>query len=104
MAASGSREPDLGAVKLGASRTLVENELGKAKTTATLSDGGRIDTYEYTLGNEPSAGRAIGHGAADLLTFGIWEVIGTPIESANQGEVKRVRVTYGSDDKVKALE
>jgi hypothetical protein len=55
--------------------------------------------YSYELGNAPSAGRAIGHGVMDVLTLGLWEVVGTPIE-AFQGETRRLSVTYGADDRV----
>ena len=48
----------------------------------------RVDLYEYEIGNKPSAGRAIGHGVMDILTLGLWEIIGTPIEGF-QGEKKR---------------
>jgi hypothetical protein len=47
----------------------------------------------------PSAGRAIAHGAMDVLTFGIWEVVGTPIEGF-KGSKKRVQIIYGPDNKV----
>ena len=99
MALSGSDNPDLGAVKVGASRGEVEMHLGSPKNSATLADGGRTDIYEYEIGNEPSAARAIGHGAMDVMTLGLWEVIGTPIEGV-QGERYHATITYGSDDKV----
>ena len=54
-------------------------------------------SYEYEIGNEPSAGRAIGHGVMDVLTLGLWEVAGTPIEGM-QGEKKRLAVTYDDKD------
>jgi hypothetical protein len=73
--------------------------LGSPKSSITLENGRRADTYEYEIGNEPSAGRAIGHGAMDVLTLGLWEVVGTPIEGV-QGERYNATVTYGSDDKV----
>ena len=44
-------------------------------------EDGWIDTYLLVKGNESSAGRAIGHGVMDVLTLGLWEVIGTPIEA-----------------------
>jgi hypothetical protein len=99
MALSGSQKPDLGAVKIGSSRGEVEMHLGSPKSSLTLDDGRRADVYEYEIGNEPSAGRAIGHGAMDVLTFGVWEVVGTPIEGV-QGERYQATITYDRDEKV----
>jgi hypothetical protein len=99
MALSGSEKPDLGAIKVGSSRGEVELHLGNPKSSLGLEDGQYADTYEYEIGNEPSAGRAIGHGAMDILTFGLWEVVGTPIEGV-QGDRYRATITYDRDDKV----
>jgi Short C-terminal domain len=46
------------------------------------------------------AGRAMLHGVADVLTLGLWEVIGTPVESANDGDLTAYEVSYGKDDRV----
>jgi hypothetical protein len=99
MALSGSENPDLGAIKVGASRGEVELHLGTATKTAPLPDGGRADVYQYEIGNQPSAGRAIGHGVMDVLTLGIWEIVGTPIEAV-QGETYNATITYDESDKV----
>jgi hypothetical protein len=71
MALSGNEEPDLGAVKVGTSRGEVEMHLGNPEHSLTLEDGRRVDVYEYEIGNEPSTGRALGHGAMDVLTLGL---------------------------------
>jgi hypothetical protein len=99
MALSGSDNPDLGAIQVGSSRGEVEMHLGSPTDSTTLEDGRRADIYQYEIGNEPSAGRAIGHGAMDVLTLGLWEVVGTPIEGV-QGERYHATITYGPDDKV----
>jgi hypothetical protein len=99
MALSGSENPDLGAIKAGSSRGEIEMHLGSPKSSLALVDGRRTEIYEYEIGNEPSAGRAIGHGAMDVLTFGLWEVVGTPIEGV-QGERFQATITYDRDDKV----
>lgn len=96
MAMSGKKEPQLGAVRAGATRGEVELQLGHA-VEAHEENGRRVDIYEYEIGNEPSAGRAIGHGVMDVLTLGLWEVAGTPIEGM-QGEKKRLAVTYDDQD------
>jgi hypothetical protein len=99
MASSGSEKPDLGAIRVGPSRGEVELHLGSAVKTTPLPDGRRADVYQYEIGNEPSAGRAVGHGVMDVLTLGIWEIVGTPIEAV-QGETYSATITYDESDKV----
>ena len=99
MALSGNDEPDLGAINVGTTRGQVQMQLGSPTNSVTHEDGRRTDIYEYEMDNEPSAGRAIGHGVMDFLTLGAWEVIGTPIEGF-QGESYRATITYDRDDKV----
>jgi hypothetical protein len=99
MAMSGSENPDLGAVRVGATRGEVELHLGTAIKTTPLPDGRRADVYRYEIGNEPSAGRAVGHGVLDVLTLGIWEIVGTPIEAV-QGETYNATITYDEGDRV----
>lgn len=102
MALSGDENPDLGAVRVGATRGEVEMHLGSPVQSATLAGGRRADTYEYEIGDEPSAGRAIGHGVMDVLTLGLWEIVGTPIEGV-QGERYRATLTYGENDTVEDI-
>lgn len=100
MAAAGKREPNLSMITIGAHRAEVELQLGSPRTTVAHEGGDyRTDTYEYELGNEPSAGRAVAHGVMDLLTLGLWEVVGTPVE-AFRGEKRDIVITYSLDDRV----
>ena len=101
MAMSGKKQPELGAVRVGASRGEIELQLGSPVEIREVN-GKRVDIYEYEIGNEPSAGRAIGHGVMDVLTFGIWEVVGSPIEGF-QGDKKRLMITYNDDDTVASV-
>lgn len=102
MALSGKTHPDLGAVKVGASRGEVEMHLGTPVHSSSLQNGNRADIYEYEIGNEPSAGRAVGHAVMDVLTLGIWEVVGTPIEAV-QGEKYRATIIYDGNDRVNEI-
>ena len=99
MALSGDRNPDIGAVQVGSTRGEAEMQLGSPVRTSASQGGTRIDVYEYQIGNEPSAGRAIAHGAMDVLTFGLWEVAGAPIEAV-QGEKYEAHVTYDEQDRI----
>lgn len=103
MAASGDREPNLSAFGIGSTRGQVEQQLGAPKESITLPNGNREDTYRYVIGNESSPGRAVAHCVADILTLCIWEIFGTPIEASSQGEEKHIRITYGADNKVVAI-
>lgn len=75
-------------------------QLGPPVQTTTLADGSVVNKYNYEVGNDPSAGRAMGHAAMDVLTFGVWEIIGTPVEGF-QGEKYQATITYGPDGMVK---
>lgn len=102
MAMSGKEAPNLGMVQVGATRGELELTLGSPIDTVTLKNGNRMDVYEYEIGNAPSAGRAAGHAVMDLLTFGLWEIIGTPVE-AIQGDKKILNITYDKNDQVLAI-
>jgi len=102
MALSGEKEPNLGAFNVGSTRGEAELQLGSPVSSVTNPNGTRTDIYEYELGNEPSAGRAIGHGVMDILTLGLWEVVGTPIE-AFQVSKHRITIVYGKDDRIISL-
>ena len=99
MAMSGKATPDLGVLKQTASRGEVELQLGAPVATNTMENGHVLNVYEYEVGNDPSAGRALGHAAMDVLTLGIWEIVGTPIEGF-QGDKRQVQIEYDTADKV----
>lgn len=102
MAMSGKKDPNLGAFRVGSTRGEVELQLGSPMSTTSTVEGRRVDLYEYEIGNEPSGGRAIAHGVMDVLTLGLWEIIGTPIEGF-QGTKHRLTITYDNEDRVLAI-
>ena len=103
MALSGEETPDLSVVKVGALQDDVELQLGAPEAVDDLPDGMRKATYSYEVGNDPNAVRAIGHGALDVASVGLWEVIGTPIEYSI-GDERQVFITYDEAGKVTAIE
>ncbi len=102
MAMVGKKEPELNVVRNGATRGEIELQLGSPVEIQEF-DGKRFDIYEYEIGNNPSAGRAFGHGVMDFLTLGLWEFVGTPVEGV-QGQKKRLGVTYTKDDTVAKIQ
>lgn len=102
MALSGKEEPNTGAIKIGQHRDEVLLHLGQpTKTIAT--EEGRKDLFLLERGNAPSTGRAIGHAAMDVLTLGVWEIIGTPVEGFT-GEKFTVTIHFDQDDRVTKIE
>jgi TolB-like protein len=102
MAMSGKKSPNLGAIHVGATRWEVEVQLGSSQKTTSNPDGTRTDIYEYQVGNDPNTGRALVHGVLDILTLGIWEVVGTPIE-AMQGDTFNLLIKYDIEDKAESI-
>lgn len=102
MAISGQKDPDLAVLQKGCERATVESQLGPATSMSPNPDGSYSCTYDYEVGDEPSAGRAALHAGMDVLTLGIWEVFGTPLELM-QGTKYRAVATYGDDNKLQSL-
>ncbi|MDX1837047.1 hypothetical protein DIZ81_05070 [Legionella taurinensis] len=73
---------------------------------STLKNGQYLEIYRaQSRKSGLNYVRAAGHGALDVATLGIWEVAGTPIESAisnNRGYVV-ARVVYASKNADKAV-
>ena len=67
-----------------------------------IVDGNKYEIYTFTQGysGAAKAGRAISHGAADVFTLGLWEVVGTPTEGAFDGTEMAYEVKYDENDKV----
>lgn len=103
MALSGKETPDLAVVKVGAAKDDVDLQLGAPEQIEELDGGARKATYKYEVGNDPNAIRAIGHGALDVASVGLWEFIGTPIE-ASTGDEREVVITFDEDERVTRIE
>ena len=102
MAAAGKEQPNLAVCRIGASITDIERELGAPVRSRELPAGDQECIYEYELGNAPSPGRAAGHAALDVLTFGLWEVIGTPIEMIG-GSKYQLIVVYDVEGRAREI-
>ena len=105
MALSGNEQKDTSVFYQGAERSFVFAKVGMPDAAVQDKDGLWIDTYLIVKGNEPSAGRAIGHGVMDVLTLGLWEVIGTPIElAAGSEQHDRYVIYYDEDNRIHRVE
>lgn len=101
MAAKQPGKKDVSVLTNGTPRSLVVAELG-APVTSEHKEGRRVDVFSFTQGYSKGAkaGRAIFHGAADVFTLGLWEVVGTPTEASFDGRRISFEVRYDEDDKV----
>ena len=101
MAAHQPSRKDVKLFATGVPRNLVVGEVGAPVTTETKG-GKRVDVYAFTQGYSKAArvSRTIGHGAADVFTLGLWEVVGTPTEAAFNGTPVVYEVTYDASDRI----
>lgn len=104
-AANQPSQKDTTVLRSGISRDLIIAEFGAPISSEEYEDG-RKEIYSfiqgYSKGNK--AGRAFFHGAADVLTLGLWEIVGTPVEGSYNGKKMTVRVIYDSENIVKSAE
>ncbi|HVU88581.1 MAG TPA: hypothetical protein VHD36_14770 [Pirellulales bacterium] len=96
---------DLSVLSKGMARTHVIAELG-APVWSDERDGDIVDVFAFKQGYTKGvkAGRALIHGAADVATFGLWEVVGIPAESLADGTDVRVEVHYDNRQVVRSVE
>ena len=91
-------------VRVGSDRTDVISVLGTPKLTE-VTDGQRIDMFEFTSGhNQASKSRILLYAAGDFFTLGLSELVFWPLELAVlDGTEGRAVATYGSDNKVQTV-
>ncbi len=104
MAANQPDKKDVSVLQEGTYRGRVLAELGQPVSTEER-EGRRVDYFNFVQGysDGAKAGRAVFHAAADVVTLGLWEVLGTPIEAVADGKQVQVEVLYDKDDKVKEV-
>jgi outer membrane protein assembly factor BamE (lipoprotein component of BamABCDE complex) len=101
MAANQPEKKDVGVLKPGTTRSAVLAEFGTPIETS-MRNGARVDIFTFTQGysSAEKGARAVLHGAADVLTLGLWEVAGTPIEGYASGTKVSVEITYDREERV----
>ncbi|SDP82704.1 hypothetical protein [Desulforhopalus singaporensis] len=102
MAADQPDKKDIDLFKVGIPRSLLVAEFGLPTVSEVRDEGKKYEIYAFTQGYSTGAkaGRAVFHGAADILTFGLWEVVGTPTESIFDGTQMAYEVRYDKNDKI----
>jgi hypothetical protein len=105
MAAQLPDKKNLEVFKPGVPRQVVLAEMGLPSGYENRN-GVRSEVYKFKQGySQPiRISRAVLHGTADILTFGLWEAVGTPAELAFSGTDTMVLVTYNSSDRVDSVE
>jgi hypothetical protein len=88
----------------GVPRPVVLAEMG-APSSYDDRDGVRSEVYRFKQGysQEAKISRAVLHGTADIVTFGLWEAVATPTEYYFSGTDMLVLVTYNRNDRVEAV-
>lgn len=102
MAAKQPDKKDTELFKKGTPRSLILAEFGDPISSEVRTDGKKYEIFTFTQGysSGAKAGRAVFHGTADVLTLGLWEVVGTPTEAVFDGEKMAYQVTYDENDLV----
>ncbi|GAB4267482.1 hypothetical protein [Deferrisoma sp.] len=104
MATRQPTEKDLSVLRVGTPRSALIAEFGSPVHTEE-SDGKKKDIFKFVQGYSTGAkaGRALLHGTADVLTLGLWEVIGTPTEAIFDGKEVAFEVTYDENNRVETV-
>lgn len=85
----------------GTSRNALLKEFGPPYISEEV-DGQKIEMFIFVQGYSKAvkAGRMIFHGAADIMTLGLWEIVGMPTEMIFNGEEMAFHVSYDEHDVV----
>ena len=65
-------------------------------------EGRWVDVFSFTQGYGAGnrAGRVAFHATAHVASLGLWEIVGTPLETVFDGTPMRVEVFYDAEDRV----
>lgn len=107
MAAKEETRKDLSVIRIGGNRDDIVQVLGAPYMTTRNEDGGCKDVYKL-VEDAPTKGEktlaVVGHAAMDVVTLGLWEIAGTPLELATQKDATTFVLYYGPDNKLKAYD
>ena len=102
MAAKQPEKKDTKMLVVGIPRATVLSELGAPISTVKKGNE-TIDIFSFKQGYGKASkfGRAMFHGVADVATLGLWEIIGTPVESSFDGNNVAYQITYDENENIK---
>ena len=103
-AANQPSEKDTSLLSIGTPRAKILAEFG-APINTEIRDGKKTDIFSFIQGYSTlnKSGRAFFHGAADVMTAGLWELVAGSVEGAYNGEKLSFQVTYDEKDLVKEI-
>jgi hypothetical protein len=101
-AGGGSPGVDPRALHLGAARGEIEQVIGAPRSSAIDPDGYHDNTYVFRTSQPPSPERGLTNIALDVITLGLWELVGTPSELIlDPGRRERqFTLTFDPDDRL----
>lgn len=104
MAANQPSKKNIDLFRVGTPRVMLLAEFGPP-FISEIKDGKKVEIFKFTQGYSTGAkaGRAVFHGVADVLTLGLWEVVGTPTESIFNGNEVVFEVSYDENDRVEQI-
>ena len=104
MAAKQPEKKDTKMLAVGVPRAVLLAEFGAPVSTVKNGDE-TVDIFSFKQGYGKAAkfGRMMFHGVADVATLGLWEIIGTPVESGFDGNNIAYQITYDQNDNVKTV-
>ena len=104
MAAKQPEKKDTKMLAVGVPRAVILAEFGAPVSTVKNGDE-TVDIFSFKQGYGKAAkfGRMMFHGVADVATLGLWEIIGTPVESGFDGNNIAYQITYDQNENVKTV-
>ncbi len=71
-------------------------------TASEVREGQKYEIFRFIQGYSTAVktGRAVFHGAADVVTLGLWEVVSTPAEGIFDGTEMAYEVRYDKADRI----
>ena len=89
-------------LQIGTPRDILIAEFGEPVASGVDGDGRQYDKFSFTQGYSTGVkiSRAVFHVVADVLTHGLWEVVGTPLEATFDGKEITYEITYNENEKI----
>jgi hypothetical protein len=101
MAARQPSKKDVDLFKVGTPRGSLLAEFGEPAVNE-VRDGKKFEEYRFIngYGTGAKAVRAVWHGACDVCSWGLWEIVGTPMEVFFNGDAMVYEVRYDENDRI----